>query len=416
MSTQPLSQTVPMQRVDSSLSAFGRQHAELLKMLADAAMPENEKLKVLVKLPDLNEQRQQELMVFLGGKTGKKGGKVAEESDRGNPCRKARIDVLAEIALDHRKHGDSLDSAGFPSPRGLIRFVDRRVIGQMRAKEDLAVAVYYHKLALRDPGRSRMARTFAGPVMAIGTTGVGKTFLLQNFAEAADLPMLSIDCSSLVAEGIVGETLSSSLLGHLESHGGKPEQVRGTLVFLDEADKLFNKAGPYGESVGSQLLCLLEGREVPLHRKGEVCATSLKTDTFLVTMAGAFQTLHEGVERQRRTMGFCPDLAMEKTANRVTVEDLASLGVPRELLGRCRAVTRFSPLGVDDLLAILRLDHEGSPLRAVERLLGGGPLELSDKDLRTLAEDAAASGMGARGLVQQVRELVRDRLLQGCVG
>lgn len=85
----------------------------------------------------------------------------------------------------------------------MIRHLDRFVLGQARAKQDLAVAVYNHYLsqAYRESRGVDLGRHH---ILLLGPTGVGKTFLIRTMAEFLGVPVGFASAAGLVEAGYKG--------------------------------------------------------------------------------------------------------------------------------------------------------------------------------------------------------------------
>lgn len=124
-----------------------------------------------------------------------------------------------------------------PTPTEMIAHLDRFVRGQVRAKRDLAVAVYNHYLGQacrereeRDLGRQHL--------LLIGPTGVGKTYLVKVLAEFLGVPVGFSGATSLVEVGYKGSGVETVVKALLDRAGGDPRQAERGIVFIDEIDKI----------------------------------------------------------------------------------------------------------------------------------------------------------------------------------
>jgi ATP-dependent Clp protease ATP-binding subunit ClpX len=95
----------------------------------------------------------------------------------------------------------------------------------------------------------------------------------------------------------------------------------------------------------------------------------------------------------------------------VTPEDLQSFGFIPELIGRLHNICALSPLSKDDLFRILT-EPRNSLAAQYTALFETYPsrLRFTDKALYALAERAAASGTGARGLKMEVERVLAEAM------
>lgn len=91
-----------------------------------------------------------------------------------------------------------------------------------------------------------------------GSSGSGKTFLVNRLCEAKGIPIIEINAAGITAEGLSGNSLSKALR-QLREHWTKPN-----VIFVDEFDKLFQRNGETTEgfrsAVQDEFLTMLESK------------------------------------------------------------------------------------------------------------------------------------------------------------
>jgi len=117
------------------------------------------------------------------------------------------------------------------SPREIVAYLDRYIIGQDRAKRAVAIAL---RNRLR---RQRLPDEIAEEVMPknilmIGPTGVGKTEIARRLARMAGSPFTKVEASKFTEVGYVGRDVESMIRDLLEvavemARQEKRQQVRG---------------------------------------------------------------------------------------------------------------------------------------------------------------------------------------------
>ena len=141
------------------------------------------------------------------------------------------IYTLVRIWIDNTNQSESTQQQGMsktlPTPQAMIAYLNRFVRGQVRAKQDMAVAVYNHYLsqAYRDLDGEDLGRHH---ILLIGPTGSGKTFIVRTLAQMLDVPVAMTSATTLVEVGYKGssvETVIVSLLIAPAVIPAKPKKV-----------------------------------------------------------------------------------------------------------------------------------------------------------------------------------------------
>ncbi len=320
-----------------------------------------------------------------------------------------------------------------PTPAEIVAYLDRYLIGQPRAKLDLATAVYDHYLAAAwRQGQTRPDAADFGRQHALlmGPTGSGKTYLVRKLAELLDVPVAFCAATSLVAAGYRGQEIETIIEQLVSAAGGNAKKAEGGIVFLDEADKIRRRdthgtRDISGEDVQNGLLTILDGRV--LHR--------VNTARVLFIAAGAFGELADIVRRRlsagrEKHIGFGTlpppggtrddtpgdELNVFQALSRAELVDLVGFGLIPEFVGRFAVVTALEEWTAAGLANVLR--HSRQSIVERQRLLfslHGIDLRFEDEALLALAEDALALGTGARALdrlVLRALDPVDSRLVE----
>jgi len=298
--------------------------------------------------------------------------------------------------------------ATLPTALEMVRRLDRFVIGQDRAKEDLASAVYGHYLGL--------AYRFVHPeerhpfgqrhVLMLGPTGVGKTAMVTALARELGVPVAFASASMLVENGYVGLKIDSVFHTLLARSGWNPQLAERGIVYLDEVDKIRARAEAGSRDVGglgvqTTLLSLLDGSPVQIERRSKGEYVEFDPSRVLFVVTGAFLGLTELVRERLATVlgSHARSLSDNELLDQVAPEDLVRFGFLPEFVGRFGVTTALHSLGASELVRILR-DGEDTTLRRQQRFfqMHGIELVLSLDALDEIAALALVSGTGARAL------------------
>lgn len=305
-----------------------------------------------------------------------------------------------------------------PTPAEMMAHLDRFVLAQERAKQDVSVAVYNHYLsqAYREREGVDLGRHH---ILLLGPTGVGKTFIIRTLAEFLDVPVGFASAAGLVEAGYKGNSVESIVRSLLDRAGGDPRKAEKGIIFIDEIDKIrrgeTGGRDVSGEGVQNALLTLLDGRNT----KGMEGWQHAEVDTsrLLFICAGAFVGLKDIVERRKEaqtgTFGFTaiaarrnedvdamPDQPAYESLCQVQTSDLVQFGMIPEFIGRFATLSVLHDLSRDNLRQILGSGIHRSPLEKQQELarIHGIDLELTEDTLDAIADEAARLKTGARGL------------------
>lgn len=100
--------------------------------------------------------------------------------------------------------------------------------------------------------------------LIIGQSGTGKTYCLETIEKLYNIPVITVDCSTLSKTGYIGESFSDFGKRLYEKCNGDINKMETAIVHIDEICKIADKGGMYEKldvtsSVQGELLKCLEG-------------------------------------------------------------------------------------------------------------------------------------------------------------
>ncbi len=313
-----------------------------------------------------------------------------------------------------------------PTPREIFAHLDRFVIGQNRAKRQVAIAAYNHLKRVNQKAPSGKRLIKKSNLLLIGPTGSGKTHIARTLADFLEVPFTVADATEYTEAGYYGKDVEVMIGELLQKADEDVALAQRGIVFIDEIDKVARKtqgartgAGTRdigGEGVQQSLLKLLEGREIfaPLNvtqHWNKHDFVTVDTQDILFIAAGTFSDLRIYEDTKAVGFGAATDenTTPRKRARRITEKDLLDYGLIAEFLGRLAVRTELEPLTDDELYHVLTVPPD-SVIKEYQALLkmDGVDLRFSDEALRCVVRFAQNRRTGARTLRTLIEEMCHD--------
>lgn len=286
-----------------------------------------------------------------------------------------------------------------------VRFkkeLDKEVVGQNAYKETIIMGIY-----------RQVNKGHVGPILVVGPTGSGKTFLLQCVRKSKLRPdkytVMMTNVSRLTEEGIKGPDIDDIFREYAALCKAENNTAYRGMIYLDEVDKII---GPcyvsYGNgevnrnaAVQHQLMQVLDGGT----------QAGISTENILFVFGGAFHQLDacKKEEIKQNPIGFC---AIEDTQKVVLTdstirEQMIGIGFQREFLGRISQVVELEALKKNELLTILMHPSRGV-ISKLQKEYASDDIELQIKDeaIEDIVNAVIQENLGARSVRNIVEKLL----------
>ena len=336
----------------------------------------------------------------------------------------AQLFDLEKREVDNLQH--KINYWVYHSPAKIKKYLDEYVVGQEAAKKMVCWAFYNHLLRTGkvkpQNARLKLKDLPKSNILLLGPSGSGKTYTINILAKLFGLPLIKVDCASLVSSGYVGKNLSDIFSQLVKASPGGTREAEKGIIFFDEWDKIAESLGSRksvgGTELQTEFLSLIQKGVYTFndrHPHGGYDKRTIRTDDILFIFGGAFSGIENIATKRLDTKRIGFNGNVEDTTDKKVVlksvnhEDLVEFGLLPELVNRISYVALFESLKKAEILEIMKhskesvLDEFKAYFKAHNKRL-----VIKSEVYEGIAEKVEASGKGARQINNLLLELFRD--------
>lgn len=300
------------------------------------------------------------------------------------------------------------------SNRELLKEFNHKVEGHIEAKKALINLVNRSKIRHKQQyidGLPKDKLITSSNCLLIGSSGTGKSFMVDTLREMIEFPLVKVDATKLNPSGAGEGGIKSSDLMKLIINNAKQlcaekkhlyysvlGTIAQTVVFVDEIDKISTKwesSGKWNSHVQANFLTLFENSD-------EFAGVSF-------IFAGAFTGIDEVELDSARSssIGFNAEISKGNRVVGGLDEKVIKMGLIPELVGRISSIVQLDKFTKEDYRNILL--NRLIPKKEEDLLyFNYGSVDLTESQIEDMLDKAMNSGQGVRFLKRELDAYLRD--------
>lgn len=203
---------------------------------------------------------------------------------------KGKIEKKEDVIENLRKN--------IKKPIDIIKYMDKFIIGQDKAKKMIATTIYNHYLSIINK-----VDVEKNNILLTGASGTGKTLIAKTLANFLDVPFVVADANTLTEAGYIGKDVESIIASLYNKANKNLNKTKYGIVFLDEIDKLAKNNTTYKNQVGKEgvqqaLLKLIEGTICKIQDDITKDYVEIDTTNILFICGGAFVGIEDIIKER----------------------------------------------------------------------------------------------------------------------
>ena len=289
-----------------------------------------------------------------------------------------------------------------------VNLIKQNIKGQDEAIFSLVNAFYNHIFNKYKGFSNHELKQSKENVLFIGSTGVGKTAIVENLARIFNLVYKREIATRYSKAGYIGESVDNMLLDLVDVAKGNIKRAEQGILYIDEIDKIRKGNDPnnldMSMAVQNDLLTIIEGDKRTLTTRNQQ-EIEFDSSGLFVIGTGAFDGLEEIVKKRIKKekstgLGFQNIKNDHKEIDyNITNADLYEYGYDKQFIARIPHKIKLHDLSTEVLLNIVKDSKDGYiNLCKKSYAISGIKLNISEGFVQKLAKRVKEKNEGARGI------------------